>query len=69
MQEKKQSEINKLSADEKAKQAELDAYNAKLKEIDDAIAEALRKAQEEEKKIMQQMVEMEVVLMELLHGH
>ena len=50
LQEKKQSEINKLSADEKAKQAELDAYNAKLKEIDDAIAEALRKAQEEEKK-------------------
>ena len=50
LQEKKQSEINKLSVDEKAKQAELDAYNAKLKEIDDAIAEALRKAQEEEKK-------------------
>lgn len=50
LQEKKQSEVNKLSADEKAKQDELDAYNAKLKEIDNAIAEALRKAQEEEKK-------------------
>lgn len=49
LQDKKQSEVNKLSADEKAKQAELDVYNAKLKEIDDAIAEALRKAQEEEK--------------------
>ena len=50
LQEKKQSEVNKLSADEKAKQDELDAYIAKLKEIDNAIAEALRKAQEEEKK-------------------
>ncbi len=50
LQEKKQSEVNKLSADEKAKQDELDAYNAKLKEIDNAIAEALRKAQEEERK-------------------
>ena len=39
-----------LSALQEKKQAELDAYNAKLKEIDDAIAEALRKAQEEEKK-------------------
>lgn len=50
LQEKKQSEVDKLSADEKAKQDELDAYNSKLKEIDNAIAEALRKAQEEEKK-------------------
>lgn len=50
LQEKKQTEVNKLSADEKAKQEELDAYNSKLKEIDNAIAEALRKAQEEEKK-------------------
>ena len=50
LQEKKQSEVDKLSADEKAKQAELDEYNSKLKEIDNAIAEALRKAQEEEKK-------------------
>ena len=50
LQEKKKSEVNKLSADEKAKQDELDAYNAKLKEIDNAIAEALRKAQEEERK-------------------
>lgn len=49
LQEKKQSEVDKLSADEKAKQAELDEYNSKLKEIDNAIAEALRKAQEEEK--------------------
>ena len=49
LQEKKQSEVDKLSADEKAKQAELDEYNSKLKEIDNATAEALRKAQEEEK--------------------
>lgn len=50
LQDKKQAEVNKLSADEKAKQAELDEYNSKLREIDNAIAEALRKAQEEEKK-------------------
>ena len=50
LQDKKQAEVNKLSADEKAKQAEIDEYNSKLREIDNAIAEALRKAQEEEKK-------------------
>ena len=48
LQDKKQTEINKLSSDEKTKQKELDEYNAKLKEIDNAIAEALRKAIEEE---------------------
>ena len=50
LQDKKQAEVDKLSADEKAKQAEIDEYNSKLREIDNAIAEALRKAQEEEKK-------------------
>lgn len=48
LQEQKQSEVDKLSAEEKAKQDELDAYNAKLNEIDEAIAEALREAMEEE---------------------
>lgn len=49
LQEQKQTEVDKLSAEEKAKQDELDAYNAKLNEIDEAIAEALREAMEEEK--------------------
>lgn len=49
LQEQKQTEVDKLSAEEKAKQDELDEYNAKLNEIDEAIAEALRKAMEEEK--------------------
>lgn len=48
LQEKKQADVNKLSADEKAKQKELDEYNAKLKEIDDAIAKALQEAYEKE---------------------
>lgn len=48
LQEKKQSEINKLSEEEKQKQNELDEYNAKLNEIDNAIAEALENAMEEE---------------------
>lgn len=49
LQEQKQTEVDKLSAEEKAKQDELDEYNKKLNEIDEAIAEALRKAMEEEK--------------------
>ena len=48
LQEKKQSEINKLSEEEKQKQNELDEYNAKLNEIDNAIAEALENAMQEE---------------------
>ena len=48
LQEKKQSEINKLSEEEKLKQNELDEYNAKLNEIDNAIAEALENAMKEE---------------------
>ena len=48
LQEKKQSEINKLSEEEKQKQNELDEYNAKLNEIDNAIAEALENAMKEE---------------------
>ena len=50
LEEKKRVEINKLNSDQKQKQKELEEQLKKQKEIDDAIAEAFRKAQEEEAK-------------------
>ena len=46
----RQTKIDALSEQNKQLQSEIDDYNAKLKEVDNAIAAALKKAMEEEQK-------------------
>ncbi len=47
LQDKKQSEVNKLSEEQKLKQSEIDSYNAAMVKVNEALEEAFRKAQEE----------------------
>ena len=45
LQSKKQSEVDKLSEEEKAKQAEIDSYNSAIERVNNELASAWRSAQ------------------------
>ncbi len=47
LQEQKQAEVDKLSEDEKAKQAEIDSYNEAMIEVNKALEEAYKQAQDQ----------------------
>ena len=47
LQETKQAEVNKLSEEEKKTQAEIDAYNKAMADVNKALAEAAKKAEEQ----------------------
>ena len=47
LQETKQAEVNKLSEEEKKTQAEIDSYNKAMADVNKALAEAARRAEEQ----------------------